>query len=364
MRHEFWNLRWTVTTSLPSRFPPAHLLQVRTWTLAPPITTHLCHAGGFNPPTPSLILSEQIRVRHMDSQRILEGDTVGSLAGKRRIKSDPHMTKKPKELRRGCAACGQGPRRRACAESTPPAGGESQGWACAEDARPADRPGSRGWACAEGAPPAGGAPRRSMRKASSQVHQSEAAGGGRGPAARGRPRCTCVRLRRRALGSLLGAPVARPGRWLLARVTAAPFPFPPLRSCPSSPRSPAGPPGPTAAPRLGPLPRPPPLLTGATPVRSPPPEAACASLPLSRLCPSTAPAAGPPRTAHPSQCHLLPRASPGAPAPLLFAPPMPTGFEGLETSASSSVMSVRPRKAPLSPSFPAESPPPHRVPGT
>lgn len=183
MRHEFWNLRWTVTTSLPSRFPPAHLLQVRTWTLAPPITTHLCHAGGFNPPTPSLILSEQIRVRHMDSQRILEGDTVGSLAGKRRIKSDPHMTKKPKELRRGCAACGQGPRRRACAESTPPAGGESQGWACAEDARPADRPGSRGWACAEGAPPAGGAPRRSMRKASSQVHQSEAAGGG--PRARG-----------------------------------------------------------------------------------------------------------------------------------------------------------------------------------
>lgn len=319
MRHEFWNLGWTVTTSLPSRFPPAHLPQVRTWTLAPPITTHLCHAGGFNPPTPYLILSKQIRVRHMDSQRILEGDTVGSLVGKRRIKSDPHRTQKPKEPRRECAACGQGPRRRACADSTPPAGGESQGWACAEDARTADRPGSRGWACAEGAPPAGEAHRRSMRKASSQVHQSEAAGGGAGP----RRRETALHVRE-AAAPRSPPPSRRTCRkaWPVAprACHSCPLPLsaPPLLSelsreprWPSRPdrRTPAG--SSSAAPTALDRGRP---RAAAHPRRPPARPYPC---PASVLAPHLQPD---PRTARPSQCHLLPRVSPGAPAPLLFAP--------------------------------------------
>lgn len=158
-------------------------------------------------------------------------------------------------------------------------------------------------------------------------------GRGRGPAARGRRRCTCVRLRPRALGR----PSAHLSQGLAggsSRVSQLPAslfrPSAPVRALPGAPlalqarpplpgsvvfrgphRSGRGSRGPAAHPR-----RPPARPTLVPPLSSP------------RTCCPT------PRTARPSQCHLLPRVSPGAPAPSLCSlPPMPTGIEGLKTPA-------------------------------
>lgn len=102
--------------------------------------------------------------------------------------------------------------------------------------RTARRPGSRGWACAKSAPPEGGAHELSMRKASSQIHQSEEAGGGDRPAVPGRVASTCAKL-----------PTAEPRAQLPCRPTCQKtwrvvprvchsyhFSFLRLRPCPSS----------------------------------------------------------------------------------------------------------------------------------
>lgn len=113
------------------------------------------------------------------------------LAGKRRIRGDPCVTQWPKEPRRGCAACGQGPRRRACAESRPPAGGAARAGHAQRTHRPqAGLPGldmrRECTACGRGS---------RAKHAQGLLPDPPIRGGGRGdrPAVPGRVASTCAR---------------------------------------------------------------------------------------------------------------------------------------------------------------------------
>lgn len=141
------NQAWRTTPSLPSCFPSAHLpprCGPRLWLL--PTTTHLCPAGDSNPPSPNLILNEQIRVRHMDSQRILRG---GAQVYSHSWLPCGQKTNQGRPVRDSVAQ--RTAERVCCLRAGPPEPGMRREQA-------ARGRGCQGWACAEDAPPAGRAP--------------------------------------------------------------------------------------------------------------------------------------------------------------------------------------------------------------